>query len=84
MKIHRQIVATGREWKPCRQCGRKFEDGEILTAVDTESHTGTLYWFCETCTEARFGHLLRQGWPGTWKISRADGSAEEVDWNEAG
>jgi len=84
MKIHRRIIATGREWKPCCQCGRKFEAGEILTAVDVGGNAPIAHWFCEACTERSFGHLLRQGWRGTWKIRRADGSAEDVDWNKAG
>ena len=84
MKIHRRIIATGNEWKPCVECDRPFEAGEVLTAIDTEDNRGTLYWFCEECTERFFGHLLRRGWRGMWRICRRDGTREAVDWNQAG
>lgn len=84
VEIHKRIIATGREWKPCCRCSRTFEAGEILTAVDVGGNAGVQYWFCEQCTEIHFGHLLRQGWRGTWKIHRKDGAVEEVDWNKAG
>jgi len=83
-KIHRQIIASGREWKPCVECGRTFEAGEILTAIDTESNTGVVYWFGEQCTERYYGHLLRVGWRKTWRLRRRDGSNDEVDWDRAG
>ena len=82
MKIHRRIIATGREWKPCVECKRKFEAGEILSAIDTESFNGVLYWFCEKCTENLFGYLLRKGWRQTWKINRGD-KREEIDFGGA-
>jgi hypothetical protein len=81
MKIHRRIVATGNEWKPCCECQQRFEANEILTAVDTESNAGVVYWFCEACTERFFGHLLRGAWRKTWKILKRDGTREPVDWN---
>jgi len=84
MKIHRRIIATGREWKPCCECGQKFDEGEILTAVDVGGNSPMVYWLCEDCTERYFGHLLRQGWRSTWKIRRADGAAESVDWDKVG
>jgi hypothetical protein len=84
MKFHRRIIATGNEWQPCIECQQRFEAGEVLSAVDTESNAGVLYWFCEECTERLFGFLLRQGWRGTWRIRKADGSREPVDWNQAG
>jgi len=83
MKIHRRIIATGNEWKPCCECYEKFEVGEILTAVDVGGNDPIKHWFCERCTERCFGHLLRQGWRGTWKIRKADGSRENVDCNGA-
>lgn len=84
MKIHRQIIASGREWKPCVECGQPFEAGEMLTAIDSESNAGVLYWFGEQCTERMFGHLLAKGWRQTWRIHRRAGGAEEIDWNRAG
>jgi len=82
MKIHRRIIATGIEWKPCVECKRKFEAGEILTAVDSESSAGVVYWFCEKCTEELFGHLLRRGWRNKWRLNRK-GKKEEIDFNGA-
>lgn len=86
MKIHRRIVATEVEctWKPCCECGRAFELHEILTAVDIGGNGPILHWLCEECMERLFGHLLRRGWRGTWRIRKADGSREAVDWNRAG
>lgn len=82
MKIHRRIIATGNEWKPCIECQKKFEEGEILTAIDTESSRGVIYWFCEKCTEELFGHLLRRGWRKKWRLNRR-GKKEEIDFNGA-
>lgn len=82
MKIHRRIIATGIEWKPCIECQKKFEEGEILTAIDTESSRGVIYWFCEKCTEELFGHLLRRGWRKKWRLNRR-GKKEEIDFNGA-
>jgi len=52
--IYKQIVATGREWKGCEQCGRRFEAGEILTAVKIYSGM-VVYWECCDCTEGWLG-----------------------------
>ena len=82
-KIHRQIIATGNEWKPCVECGRKFEPGEILTAFDTESHNGVLSWFCEKCTQRLFGHIVARSWRQTWVLWSRDGSIGPVDLNAA-
>lgn len=82
MKIHRRIIATGNDWKTCCECHGKFDKGEILTAIDTESNAGVLYWFCEQCTEKLFGHLLRKGWRQTWRLNRK-GRREEIDFNGA-
>ena len=84
MKIHRRIVATGHEWKPCCECGQPFGPNEILTAVDLEGSAGVIYWFCERCTQEYFGHLLRKSWRQTWRIRKADGSRDPVDWKPAG
>jgi len=82
MKVHKRIVATGNEWKPCVECRTPFEANEILSAIDIGGNDGVVYWFCEQCTEKLFGHLLRQGWRNTWKLCKADGSREPVDWNK--
>lgn len=83
MKIHRQIVATGDEWKPCCECGQEFEKDTILTAMDTESNAGVLYWFCERCTDLYFGRLKEVAFRRTWKIHTADGRCERVNGNSA-
>ena len=51
MKIHKQTIANGHEWKPCIDCGHRFEFGEIITAIanDTDSHV--YYWYCSKCFE---------------------------------
>lgn len=82
MKIHRRIIATGNEWKPCIECKKKVEQGEILTAIDTEGHRGVIYWFCEKCTEELFGYLLREGWRKTWRLNR-QGKREKIDFDGA-
>ena len=82
-KIHRQIIATGNEWKPCVECSRTFEPGEILTAIDTQSNAGTLSWFCEECTERLFGHLVAHSWRQTWALRRRDGGMDPIDLNAA-
>ncbi len=82
-KIHRQIIATGNEWKPCIECKRKFESGELLTAFDTESNAGVLSWFGEQCTERLFGHLVAQNWRQTWVLHHRDGGTGPVDLNAA-
>ena len=82
MRIHRRIIATGREWKPCIECNQKFDKDEILTAVDTDSNRGVMFWFCEKCTEELFGHLLRKGWRKKWRLNHR-GKTEEIDFNGA-
>jgi hypothetical protein len=53
-RIFKQIVASGREWKGCEHCGRWFEAGEILTAV--QIHSGmVVYWECSECIEQWLG-----------------------------
>ena len=82
MKIHRRIIATGKEWKPCVECNQKFSQNEILTAIDTEGNRGVIYWFCEKCTEKLFGYLSRQGWRKTWKLIHR-GKSKDVDFDGA-
>jgi hypothetical protein len=83
MKIHRQIIATGKEWKPCIECGGKFEVGEVLTAIDSEGNAGVVYWYCERCADKFFSRLMRKTWrQATWRLNRR-GKSEEIDWNGA-
>jgi len=82
MKIHRRIIAIGNEWKPCIRCNQKFDKNEILTAIDTDSGRGVIYWYCEKCTDELFGYLLRKGWRQKWRLNRR-GRSEEIDWNGA-
>lgn len=53
-RIYKQIVASGQEWKGCENCGRRFEAGEIMTAVQLYSGM-VLYWECSRCTEEWLG-----------------------------
>lgn len=53
-RIFKQIIASGREWQGCQHCGRRFEAGEILTAVELYSGK-VLYWECCDCTEQWLG-----------------------------
>jgi len=82
-KIHRQIIATGREWKPCVGCGTKLQSGEILTAIDGESNAPIRHWFCEACTELYYGYLSERSWRQTWKLRRRGGDTEAVNINGA-
>jgi hypothetical protein len=53
-RIYKQIIGSGREWNGCEQCGRRFEAGEIITAV--QIYTGVvIYWECSECTEEWLG-----------------------------
>ncbi len=51
MKIFSQAIATGREWKPCIECGRVFECGEIISSISTDSDCSVTYWYCCECIE---------------------------------
>jgi len=51
MKIFKQIIATGHEWKPCIHCGKRFVIGEILTAISDDSGHDCRCWYCAECFE---------------------------------
>ena len=51
MKIFSQIIATGKEWKPCIECGRVFVYGEIISSISTDSGFSVTYWYCCECIE---------------------------------
>lgn len=51
MKIFSQIIATGKEWKPCIECGRVFVHGEIISSISTDSGLSVTYWYCCECIE---------------------------------
>jgi len=51
MKIFSQSIASGTEWKPCIECGRVFECGEIITSISTDSGFSVRYWYCCLCIE---------------------------------
>lgn len=51
MKIYKQIIANGHEWKPCVHCGKRFELGEIITALMDDNGNGCSYWNCAECFE---------------------------------
>jgi hypothetical protein len=82
-KIHRQIIATGNEWKPCVECGGKFDLGEVMTAIDTGSNAGVVHWFCDECTDRLYGFLLAHSWRQTWVLRRGDGGIGHIDLDAA-
>jgi len=51
MKIYKQIIATGIEWKPCIHCGKRFVFGEIITALTNDSGHDCRCWYCAECFE---------------------------------
>ena len=53
MKIFSKAIATGKEWKPCIECGRVFEWGEIISSISTDAGYSVTYWYCCKCI-ARF------------------------------
>jgi len=58
MKIFSKIIATGKEWKPCIECGRAFEHGEILCSISTDAGLSVTYWYCHRCIERFCGEEL--------------------------
>ena len=54
MKIFSKAIATGREWKPCIECGRTFEHGEIISSISTQNGAHVTYWFCHLCIARYF------------------------------
>jgi len=57
MNIFSQVIATGKEWKPCRGCGRVFEEGEVISSVshDDAADAYVTYWYCYKCIDGYFG-----------------------------
>ena len=58
MKIYKQIIATGTEWKPCIHCDHRFVIGEIITAITNDSGDDCRYWYCAECFEQFWFALL--------------------------
>jgi len=58
MKIFSKVIATGREWKPCIECGRTFEHGEILSSISTQNGAHVTYWYCHLCIARYFPENL--------------------------
>lgn len=54
MKIFSQAIATGKEWKPCRGCGRVFEHGEVISSVSDDSGFNVTSWYCHECIDGYF------------------------------
>ena len=54
MKIFSQIIATGREWKPCAECGRVFVCGEVISSISSDTDISVTYWYCCECIERFF------------------------------
>jgi len=51
MKIYKQIIATGIEWKPCVHCDKRFVYGEIITALTNDTGSRVDSWYCSECFE---------------------------------
>ena len=51
MKIYKQTIATGKEWKPCCHCDKRFVIGEVLTALSDDEGNCCQYWYCSKCFE---------------------------------
>lgn len=49
MKIFKQTIASGNEWKPCIDCGKRFVIGEIITAIENDTGSCVDYWYCSEC-----------------------------------
>lgn len=83
MKMFSKIVATGKEWKPCIECGRIFEHGEILCSIATDTDVNVTYWYCSICTERYFS---RPEWPGTpqYELQRLERFIEMEKFDEYG
>ena len=54
MKIFRQIIATGDEWKPCCYCGKQFACGEIITSILCSNGVSVKSWLCSECFDEWF------------------------------
>ncbi len=54
MKIFSKAIATGREWKPCIECGKIFSCGEIISSISTQNGAMVTYWYCYKCIERFF------------------------------
>lgn len=54
MKIFSQIIATGKEWKPCIECGRIFICGEVISSVSSDAGFNVMSWYCCNCIERFF------------------------------
>ena len=53
-KIFSKAIATGREWKPCIECGKVFKSGEIISSITTGNGINVTYWYCRRCTAKFF------------------------------
>jgi len=58
MKIFSKAIATGKEWKPCIECGQVFEWGEIISSLSTDEGFSVTYWYCYKCIEGFFCRVL--------------------------
>lgn len=54
MKIFSQIIATGKEWKPCVECGKVFVDGEVISSISSDAGFSVMSWYCCKCIEEYF------------------------------
>jgi len=58
MKIFSKAIATGKEWKPCIECGSVFEWGEIISSISSDAGLSVTYWYCCKCIKRSFRSKL--------------------------
>lgn len=51
MRIFSRAIATGKEWKPCIECGKVFEEGEAIASFSRDNGAMCTYWYCCDCIE---------------------------------
>lgn len=72
MKIFSKTVATGKEWKPCIECGRVFECGEIISSISSDAGFSVTYWYCCKCIEGFSGLKLYAEYNSDYICNRID------------
>ena len=49
VRIFSRAIATGKEWKPCVECGKVFEEGEAIASFSRDDGAYCTYWYCSDC-----------------------------------
>ena len=64
MKIFSMYTCTGKEWKPCIECGKVFEHGEIKHAIEHGNGCMVTSFYCRKCVARyfpKFGYMGDSG-----------------------